>query len=120
MLRGADGELTCDDSSDYIWITMNKNQFNSKHLYSCHNVIYSHVKVSAKGKGIDEKLFNLPEYGDNLRLLNPVASIACLADKFIYYFDDKAIEWPIEQNNDGIDIEDRVKLGIKKILEKIN
>ncbi len=43
MLRGADGELTWDDSNDYICTTLNKHQFNGQHLNPFLNVIYQNL-----------------------------------------------------------------------------
>lgn len=50
MLRGADGELTWDDSNDYICTTLNKHQFNGQHWNPFLNVIYQNCQISCATK----------------------------------------------------------------------
>ena len=50
MLRGADGELTWDDSNDYICTTLNKHQFNGQHWNPFLNVIYQNLSDKLRDK----------------------------------------------------------------------
>ena len=54
MLRGADGELTWDDSNDYICTTLNKHQFNGQHWNPFLNVIYQNLSDKLRDKDGNE------------------------------------------------------------------
>lgn len=114
MLRGAEGELVWDDSSNYLCTTLNKHQFNGQHWNSFLNVIYQEIEKELENR-YKKKILDIDNYGGNLRLLYPVSSVASTGDGFDYFYQDNKEHWPIDQNEDGIDAEDRVLWAIKKI-----
>lgn len=118
MLRGADGELVWEneDSTDYRCTTLNKHQFNGRHWDSFLNVIYSEIATELENK-YNTKILTFDNYGSDLKLLHPVASIASSDNGkgFDYFHQEDKEVWSINQTKDGIDTEDRVLLAIEKI-----
>ena len=113
MLRGADGELTWDDSNDYICTTLNKHQFNGQHWNPFLNVIYQ--KLSNKLLDKDgKKILALGNYGENLNILNPISSLAVTGTGFKYYHQDTSKVWDVPQEN-SIDKVDRIVFAMDKI-----
>ena len=115
MLRGADGELTWDDSNDYICTTLNKHQFNGQHWNPFLNVIYQNLSDKLRDKDGNE-IIRLENYGDDLNILKPIASIGITGTGFIYYYQDTSQPWDVEQE-DSLDKVDRVAFAITKIKE---
>ena len=118
MLRGADGELTwddSDDSNDYICTTLNKHQFNGQHWNPFLNVIYQNLSDKLRDKDGNE-IIRLENYGDDLNILKPIASIGTTGTGFIYYHQDTSQPWDVEQEN-SLDKVDRVAFAITKIKE---
>lgn len=118
MLRGADGELTwddSDDSNDYICTTLNKHQFNGQHWNPFLNVIYQNLSDKLRDKDGNE-IIRLENYGDDLNILKPIASIGVTGTGFIYYYQDTSQPWNVEQE-DSLDKVDRVAFAITKIKE---
>lgn len=113
MLRGADGELTWDDSNDYICTTLNKHQFNGQHWNPFLNVIYQNLSDKLRDKDGNE-IIRLENYGDDLNILKPIASIGTTGTGFIYYHQDTSQPWDVEQEN-SLDKVDRVAFAITKI-----
>lgn len=113
MLRGADGELTWDDSNDYICTTLNKHQFNGQHWNPFLNVIYQNLSDKLRDKDGNE-IIRLENYGDDLNILKPIASIGATGTGFIYYYQDTSQPWDVEQE-DSLDKVDRVAFAITKI-----
>lgn len=113
MLRGADGELTWDDSNDYICTTLNKHQFNGQHWNPFLNVIYQNLSDKLRDKDGNE-IIRLENYGDDLNILKPIASIGTTGTGFIYYHQDTSQPWDVEQEN-SLDKVDRVAFAIAKI-----
>ena len=116
MLRGADGELTwddSDDSNDYICTTLNKHQFNGQHWNPFLNVIYQNLSDKLRDKDGNE-IIRLENYGDDLNILKPIASIGTTGTGFIYYHQDTSQPWDVEQEN-SLDKVDRVAFAITKI-----
>lgn len=113
MLRGADGELTWDDSNDYICTTLNKHQFNGQHWNPFLNVIYQNLSDKLRDKDGNE-IIRLENYGDDLNILKPIASIGTTGTGFIYYYQDTSQPWDVEQEN-SLDKVDRVAFAITKI-----
>lgn len=113
MLRGADGELTWDDSNDYICTTLNKHQFNGQHWNPFLNVIYQNLSDKLRDKDGNE-IIRLENYGDDLNILKPIASIGVTGTSFIYYHQDTSQPWDVEQE-DSLDKVDRVAFAITKI-----
>lgn len=113
MLRGADGELTWDDSNDYICTTLNKHQFNGQHWNPFLNVIYQNLSDKLRDKDGNE-IIRLENYGDDLIILKPIASIGATGTGFIYYHQDTSKPWDVEQE-DSLDKVDRVAFAITKI-----
>lgn len=113
MLRGADGELTWDDSNDYICTTLNKHQFNGQHWNPFLNVIYQNLSDKLRDKDGNE-IIRLENYGDDLNILKPIASIGATGTGFIYYHQDTSKPWDVEQE-DSLDKVDRVAFAITKI-----
>jgi hypothetical protein len=113
MLRGADGELTWDESNDYICTTLNKHQFNGKHWNPFLNVIYQTLKDKLLDKD-GKKIIDLANYGENMNILKPISSLAPTKTGFIYYHQDTNEIWNVEQEN-YIDKEDRIVFAIEKI-----
>lgn len=113
MLRGADGELTWDDSNDYICTTLNKHQFNGQHWNPFLNVIYQNLSNKLRDKDGNE-IIRLENYGDDLNILKPIASIGATGTGFIYYHQDTSQPWDVEQE-DSLDKVDRVAFAITKI-----
>lgn len=118
MLRGADGELTCDDNNDYVWITLNKHQFNGQHWNPFLNVIVNRINERLPSLGINEKVVELQNYGENLDIFTPVSSVECLGDKYVYYLNEGSEEWIIDQDK-NVDKVDRVKMAEDKIIDII-
>ena len=111
MLRGADGELTWDATNDYICTTLNKHQFNGQHWNSFLNVVYQELIEKLKLENLDKVL--IPDnYGGNLKLSQPISSIASVG--YVYYYQEDEEHWPINQV-DGVDAEDRVIWAINRI-----
>lgn len=113
MLRGADGELTWDDSNDYICTTLNKHQFNGQHWNPFLNVIYQNLSDKLRDKDGNE-IIRLENYGDDLNILKPIASIGTTGTGFIYYHQDTSQPLDVEQEN-SLDKVDRVAFAITKI-----
>ena len=113
MLRGADGELTWDDSNDYICTTLNRHQFNGQHWNPFLNVIYQNLSGKLRDKDGNE-IIRLENYGDDLNILKPIASIGATGTGFIYYYQDTSQPWDVEQE-DSLDKVDRVAFAITKI-----
>lgn len=113
MLRGADGELIWDDSNDYICTTLNKHQFNGQHWNPFLNVIYQNLSDKLRDKDGNE-IIRLENYGDDLNILKPIASIGATGTGFIYYYQDTSQPWDVEQE-DSLDKVDRVAFAITKI-----
>ena len=113
MLRGADGELTWDDSNDYICTTLNKHQFNGQHWNPFLNVIYQNLSDKLRDKDGNE-IIRLENYGDDLNILKPIAFIGATGTGFIYYHQDTSQPWDVEQE-DSLDKVDRVAFAITKI-----
>ena len=114
MLRGADGELTWDDNNNYVCITLNKHQFNGRHWNPFLNVIYQKIKLEDK-----DDIISLDNYGGKLNLYHPISSVALVGDGFDYFYQDKKEHWAVEQDEDGIDSENRVEYAVKKIISII-
>ena len=113
MLRGADGELTWDESNDYICTTLNKHLFNGQHWNPFLNVIYQ--KLSNKLLDKDgKKILALGNYGENLNILNPISSLASTGTGFKYYHQDTSEVWDVPQEN-SIDKVDRIVFAMDKI-----
>ena len=117
MLRGADGELTWDESNDYVCTTLNKHQFNGKHWNPYLNVIHQRLAEKLKGK-YNENILSLDNYGGNINILHPIASVGPTGDGYVFYFQNNHNDWVIKQDSSGIDEEDRIQFAINKI-EKI-
>ena len=113
MLRGADGELTWDESNDYICTTLNKHQFNGQHWNPFLNVIIQKLSselLDKEGKSI----LALGNYGENLNILTPISSLAATGTGFIYYHQDTNEVWEVPQEN-SIDKVDRIVFAMDKI-----
>ena len=115
MLRGADGELTWDNPNGYICSTLNKHQFNGQHWNPFLNVIYQNLSDELRDKDGNE-IIRLENYGDNLNILKPIASIGATGTGFIYYHQDASQPWDVEQE-DSLDKVDRVAFAKTKIKE---
>jgi hypothetical protein len=113
MLRGADGELTWDESNQYICTTLNKHQFNGQHWNPFLNVIYKMLSDELQDKD-GKRLIALENYGENLNILKPISSLAATGTGFIYYHQDTNDVWDVEQEN-SIDKVDRIAFAIAKI-----
>ena len=105
MLRGAEGELVWDDSSNYLCTGQHWNSFL--------NVIYQEIKKELENKY--KEILDIDNYGGNLRLLHPVSSVTSTGDGFDYFYQENKEHWSIVQDEDGIDTEDRVLWAIRKI-----
>ena len=114
MLRGADGELTWDDTNDYICTALNKHQFNGQHWNPFLNVLYQMLNKELREK-YNEQILSLDNYGGNLIMLHPVSSIASTGDGYDYFVQDSSTHWSVKQNSDGVDMEDRIEVAIKNI-----
>ena len=114
MLRGADGELVWNDSNAYLCTTLNRHQFNGQHWNSFLNVIYRKIEKQLEDK-YKTKILDINNYGGNLRLLLPVSSVASTSDGFDYFYKEGKESWKIDQDENGIDVEDRVLWAINKI-----
>ena len=114
MLRGADGELVWNDSNAYLCTTLNRHQFNGQHWNSFLNVIYRKIEKQLEDK-YKTKILDINNYGGNLRLLLPVSSVASTSDGFDYFYKEDKESWKIDQDENGIDVEDRVLWAINKI-----
>ena len=113
MLRGADGELTWDESNEYICTTLNKHQFNGQHWNPFLNVIYQNLSDELLDKD-GKKIIGLGNYGENLNILKPISSLAATCTGFIYYHQETNEVWDVEQE-DSIDKEDRITFAIEKV-----
>lgn len=117
MLRGADGELTWDESNDYICTTLNKHQFNGQHWNPFLNVIYQTLSDKLLDKE-GRKILGLGNYGENLNILNPLSSLGATGTGFIYYHQDTKEFWDVVQEN-YIDTVDRIAFAIDKLTNLI-
>lgn len=113
MLRGADGELTWDDSNEYICTTLNKHQFNGQHWNPFLNVIYHTLSDKLLDTGGKENI-GLGNYEENLNILYPISSLAATGSGFIYYHQESNECWNVKQE-DSIDKEDRITFAIEKV-----
>ena len=113
MLRGADGELTWDESNDYICTTLNKHQFNGQHWNPFLNVIYQNLSDKLLDKD-GKKIIGLANYGENLNILKPISSLSATGTGFIYYHQDTKEVWNVAQEN-SIDKVDRIAFAIDKV-----
>lgn len=113
MLRGADGELTWDESNDYICTTLNKHQFNGQHWNPFLNVIYQILSDKLLDKD-GKKIIGLGNYGENLNILKPISSLAATGTGFIYYHQDTNEVWDVAQE-ESIDKVDRIAFAIEKV-----
>ena len=113
MLRGADGELTWDESNDYIITTLNKHQFNGQHWNSFLNVIYQNLSDKLLDKD-GKKIIGLGNYGENLNILKPISSLAATGTGFIYFHQDTNEVWDVPQENSN-DKDDRIAYAIEKV-----
>ena len=113
MLRGADGELTWDESNDYICTTLNKHQFNGQHWNPFLNVIYHNLTDKLSDKD-GKKIIGLANYGENLNIFKPISSLAATGTGFIYYHQNAYEPWDVVQDN-SIDKVDRIAFAIEKI-----
>ena len=114
MYRGADGELTWDEHNDYVCTTLNRHQFNGQHWNPFLNVIYQRLSSKLKDE-YQENIMSLDNYGGNLVLLHPIASIKSSNDGYIYFLQNNSEKWVVQQDSNGVDIEDRVLLALYKI-----
>ena len=114
MLRGADGELTWGDTNYYICTALNKHQFNGQHWNPFLNVLYQMLNKELREK-YNEQILSLDNYGGNLIMLHPVSSIASTGDGYDYFVQDSSTHWSVNQNSDGVDMEDRIEVAIKNI-----
>ena len=114
MLRGADGELTWGDTNYYICTALNKHQFNGQHWNPFLNVLYQMLNKELREK-YNEQILSLDNYGGNLIMLHPVSSIASTGDGYDYFVQDSSTHWSVNQNSDGVDMEDRIEVAIKYI-----
>ena len=62
----------------------------------------------------DNEIIRLENYGDDLNILKPIASIGATGTGFIYYYQDTSQPWDVEQE-DSLDKVDRVAFAITKI-----
>lgn len=113
MLRGADGELTWDETNDYICTTLNKHQYNGQHWNPFLNVIFQNLSDKLFDKD-GKKLLGLGNYGENLNILKPISSLAATGTGFIYYHQDTNEPWNVVQEN-NVDKIDRIAFAIDKI-----
>lgn len=116
MLCGAEGELTWDNSNQYICTALNKHQFNGRYWNPFLNVIHKELSndlLDTEGK----KIVSLDNYGGNLNILKPISSLAVTEKGFIYYYQDTNEEWNVTHND--IDVKDRIEFAINKIKEKV-
>ena len=70
----------------------------------------------------NEYKIDLDNFGGFLNILAPIASLEATETGFIYYYQETAEEWNIEQEN-SIDKEDRIRMAIdnlKKCLLTLN
>lgn len=117
MLRGSDGELTWGDN-DYVCTTLNRHQFNGQHWNPFLNVINSLMADNLKNT-YGEKVMQLENYGENLYLLHPSASVESTAKGYVFYQQSDNTSWPLLQDENGIDKEDRILFAIEKIQEVV-
>lgn len=110
MLRGAYGELVRDTSNSYLFTTLNKHQFNGMHWNSFLNVIYHKLKDK-----YNTKILYIDNYGGNLTLSHPMSSVSHTSYGFDYFYQENKEPWNINQDEEGIDTEDRIQLAINKI-----
>ena len=120
MLRGADGELTWDESNKYICTMLNKHQFNGQHWNPFLNVIYQSLSDTLLDKD-GKKIICLDNYGENLEILKPSSYLAATGTGFIYHNYNQGTNelWEIEQEN-SIDKEDRIDFAIKYIKKLVH
>ena len=114
MLRGSDGELVWGDT-DYEVTTLNKHQFNGQHWNSFLNVVFYKVANRFKEERKTKQVVGLGNYGENLNILTPVASLKALPDGFAYIQGDNHEDWKVSQDPDGVDLEDRIKMSVDKL-----
>jgi hypothetical protein len=118
MLRGADGELTWDESNDYICTTLNKHQFNGQHWNPFLNVIYQILSDKLLDKD-GKKNIGLGNYGENLNILKPISSLAATGTGFIYYHQDTNEPWDVDRNESSIDKVNRIAFAIEKVTKLV-
>ena len=63
------------------------------------------------------KILSFDNYGGNLNLLHPIASISLVGNGFKYFYQDEYEDWLVPQDADGIDTEDRILFAIGKFEE---
>lgn len=114
MLYGADGELTWDEHSQYVCTTLNKHQFNGRHWQPFLNVLYHRLQKWHESGAWGGRVA-LDNYGGNLMLRQPVASIASEATGFRLFYQTESVAWPVAQNAEGIDTENRVEFALQRI-----
>ncbi len=114
MMRGADGELSWDDNNDYLFTALNKHQFNGQHWNPFLNVLFKMLAEELK-KQYGKNILSLDNYGADLVLLSPSASIRACKDGFTFFTQDKEENWSILQDSEGTDLEDRIILASEKI-----
>lgn len=112
MLRGGEGEL--EWWNQHTIVVLNKRQFNGKHWISYLNVVYQEVK-----KKYNKEVVKLGDYGDNLSVLYPSSSLGLSSNGFNYYHEMAQDEWTVEQNKEGVDLEDRIQMAVNRLCEKI-
>lgn len=115
MLRGADGELVWGES-DYIVTTLNKHQFNGQHWNSFLNVVFQKVANWYKNKEVKKQVVGLGNYGEDLNILTPVSSLKALPDGFLYSHGENKTYWNVNQDEQGIDQEDRIDKAFLKVV----
>lgn len=113
MFRGADGELTWVVNNEYECTTLNRHQFNGQHWNPFLNVIYQRLSNKLKDE-YQENIMSLDNYGGNLILLHPIASIKSSNNGYICFVQNSSENWAVQQDN-NIDKEDRVLFALNRI-----
>lgn len=113
MLRGADGEFAWNKSNKYICFTLNRHQFNGQHWNPYLNVIFQRLSSELQ-ETYGEKVIDLGNYGDNLRILKPSSSLSATGTGFCYFYQESEELWDVHQE-EKVDKEDRIEFAIKKI-----
>ena len=115
MLRGTDGELAWDESSDYLCTSLNKHQFNGQHWNPYLNVIYQRLAPVLQNS-CNDRILEFGNYGDKLTILKPISSLETSPTGFVFHNQEIREEWKVEQEN-LIDKQDRIELAIEKLRE---